>query len=817
MSNIREPQSPIHPHEHKLVRSLGLLDVVMIGIAGMVGGSIFVLTGPAIGLAGSSVILAFILNAIITLFTAMSYAELGSAMPEAGGGYLWVREGLRRPNAFISGWMAWLAHIIAGSLYAVGFGSFFISLLQMTNILTIDNLFGIIPLDKLTAVIVVAVFTFINIKGTSETGRVGTIITAVQIVAIISIIIAGLWSMSSHPTNWQSNFADFLPMGFAGLVAAMGLTFIAFEGYEIIVQTGEEIKNPKRNIPRAIFISLALVVIMYCLIAFVSIGAIFPDESSWQFIGIHGDLGIMKAVELFLPYGAFIVLAGGLVSTLAALNATTFSSARVAFAMGRHYNLPHILSAIHPKFKTPYVSVILSCIIMGVMAYSLPLEDIAHASGVIFLLLFTQVNLAVISIRRMYGDKLDYGYKIPFFPYVPIIGIILMIGLALYLLITAPLSWAITVLWVLIGFTIYRIFTFKKEIEHYSPTLTSEGNLKRKDFRILLPYTPENPDRLIRYAIQIAKEKDGEINILRTITVPHQTPLSAGVAFIESARKTFDSLEELLNKEDVVWHYFVRISHDATEAVLTTIAEQKISLMVIDYETVRSNKKLQTLVTCDVLAIIPHSEDFIVMERQNNADKIRLTTKENKKNVVVLYDNGDNSDEILRVTTWFTNTERFNLNVIAINRKGSNNYDDNDDEDDNETNNNHKGKKSINDNDTSTFIKRREFFQEAGVELNEIHVPKDVEQDSTQFAKLILESIMRYNPDVIITESYIGKYNLFTSTKFASLLLSQLNYPIIIVRDYAIPLVSIIKYIMMKITGNLGPTYLVKLMRNRIK
>src|SRR5215211_5444494 len=294
MSDIREPESPLHPHQHKLVRSLGLLDVVMIGIAGMIGGSIFVLTGPAIGLAGSSVILAFILNAIITLFTAMGYAELGSAMPEAGGGYLWVREGLRRPNAFISGWMAWLAHIIAGSLYTVGFGSFFVSLFQMTNILPLESLFGIIPLDKLTAVVVVAVFTFINIKGTSETGRVGTIITVVQIAAIISIIIVGFWVMStSNPNsnNWQSNFADFLPMGFAGLVAAMGLTFIAFEGYEIIVQTGEEIKNPKRNIPRAIFISLALVVIMYCLIAFVSIGAIFPpDIPSWQFIGQNGEL-----------------------------------------------------------------------------------------------------------------------------------------------------------------------------------------------------------------------------------------------------------------------------------------------------------------------------------------------------------------------------------------------------------------------------------------------------------------------------------------------------------------------------------------------
>jgi basic amino acid/polyamine antiporter, APA family len=814
MSDIREPESPIHPHQHKLVRSLGLLDVVMIGIAGMIGGSIFVLTGPAIGLAGSSVILAFILNAIITLFTAMGYAELGSAMPEAGGGYLWVREGLRRPNAFISGWMAWLAHIIAGSLYAVGFGSFLVSLLQMTNILPIESLFGIIPLDKLTAVAVVVVFTFINIKGASETGKVGTTITLVQLGAIISIIIAGLWVMSSNPNDddWQSNFSDFLPMGLGGLVAAMGLTFIAFEGYEIIVQTGEEVKNPKRNIPRAIFISLALVVIMYCLIAFVSIGAIFPDIPSWQFIGLHGELGIMKAAESFMPYGAFIVLAGGLVSTLAALNATTFSSARVAFAMGRHYNLPHKLSAIHPKFKTPYVAVILSSIIMAVMAYALPLEDIAHASAVIFLLLFTQVNLAVISIRRMYGDKLDYGYKTPFFPYVSIIGIVLMVSLAVYLLITAPFSWAITVLWILVGFFIYRIFTFKTEIEHYSPTITSEGNLVRKDFRILLPYTPENPDRLIQYAIRVAKEKDGEINILRTIRVPPQTPLSAGIAFTDSARKTFDSLEKLLNKEDVIWHYFVRISHDATEAVLTTISEQKIDLMIIDYETMRSNKKLQTLLTCDVLAIIPHSEDYIFSERQNNTEENGVTKNE-KRNIVVLYDDGDNSDEILKVTTWFANNEELNLKVVAINRRSLNNrYDII----------HHKTKETIKDENkddkiVSTFNKRREYFNKAGVELNEIQVSEDVEQNSAQFGKLILESVMIHNPDILITESSIGKYSLFTNSKFAHLLLYQMHCPVIVVRDSTMPLVGFVTHLMLKITGNQGPAHLVRLMRNKVK
>ena len=105
----------------------------------MIAGAIFILIGPAINLAGGAVIIAFAINGIITLFTAMGYAELGSAMPEAGGGYLWVREGLPRPNAFISGWMAWLAHIVAGSLYAVGFASFLDSLLKMLVLLTLSH------------------------------------------------------------------------------------------------------------------------------------------------------------------------------------------------------------------------------------------------------------------------------------------------------------------------------------------------------------------------------------------------------------------------------------------------------------------------------------------------------------------------------------------------------------------------------------------------------------------------------------------------------------------------------------------------------
>lgn len=790
--------SPEHPHEHHLVRTLGLADVVMIGIAGMIGGAIFVLVGPAIGLAGSAVIIAFVINGIITLFTAMAYAELGSAMPEAGGGYLWVREGLPRPNAFISGWMAWFAHIVAGSLYAVGYGSFQFSLLQMLGIVGDQPLFGFIPVDKLIAILSIAAFAYVNVKGASETGKLGIIVTVIQLGTIFALIGAGFLTINNNP-DWTSNFmANFVPIGIGGIVAAMGLTFIAFEGYEIIVQTGEEVKNPRKNIPRAIFISLTLVVLLYCLVAFVSITAISPQNTGgipvWNFISQNGDLGISKAAELFLPYGSFIILAGGIVSSLAALNATTYSSARVAFAMGRHYNLPYQLSNIHHKFKTPYIATIISAIIMAVMAYALPLDQIALAAGVIFLLLFTQVNIAVITIRRIHGDRLQYGFKTPFFPIIPIIGIFLKLGLAIYLLVTQPMSWLISVLWISIGFAVYRIYTFRKEIEHYAPIVTSEGDLARKHFRILIPYTPENPDRLIKYAIRVAKENNGEINILRVITVPHQTPLSAGTAFTERASKAFEPLENMIDKENILNHYFVRISHDANEAILSTIAEQKIDLLITDYETLRRNKALQTLATCNMLAILTGgiSDEELALEysviKENEYQGLEENDLRNrKKSLVVLYDGGDHSDMVLRTASWLEHSRRFKTTVLSIKKKEEGkhiSYSRIDNQD-------IKYKK---DKDKEKHMK---YLEQIGVEFREVFVTDSIRNNSQEFCQLILSSINASQPDLLVTGKRIGKFSVFDNEHFVSLL-ERLNCPVIVARSFVIPGLSKMRSSLMK-------------------
>ena len=610
-----------------LVRSLSLSQAIMIGVASMIGGAIFVLVGPGISAAGPALIIAFLLNGIITLFTALTYAELGSALPATGGGYKWIREGLPRPNAYLSGWMAWFAHTIAGSLYAVAFGTFFGHLLESAEI--IDNSTGI-PLDKLFAAIAIIIFAFVNIRGSSHTGKVGSAITFSQLAIIAALIIAALAAMTLTNPNWPTNFRDFFPNGTSGLVMAMGLTFIAFEGYEIIAQAGDEIKKPKKNIPKAILISLGIVVSVYILFAFVFIGGLDPlqiGQPAWEFIGSYGELGIIEAAEYYLPFGALIVLAGGFVSTLAALNATTFAASRVSFAMGRNHDLPPMFNKLHEKYRTPFVSTICSAVVMMVLAMLFDLTMIALAASVMFLFLFAQVNAACITIRRLAKEKgLSYGFKTPFFPLVPIVGFAVVSILAVYLLFSQPLSWVIALIWIAIGFVIYKLYTSKKEKQANTPLVFTQEPEERKKYRILVVYSRNTADKLAKIATAIADQNDGEISFLSTITVPKQTPLSFANKFGETGLGVFNQFKKSIS-HSIRHRYLVRLSHDPTEAILATAEEEGINTMLIDFSLLRNNRKLLSLSTCDIIGVTP-GKDF----------------EEDMSNIIISYDMGRHSN-----------------------------------------------------------------------------------------------------------------------------------------------------------------------------
>ena len=633
------------PEHTGLVRSLSLLDITMIGIAAMIGGAIFNLVGPAMHEAGPSLLIVFLVSGIISFFTALTYAELGSAFPEAGGGYRWVKEGLPRPNAFISGWIAWFAHMIAGSLYAVSIGDFFGSLL--TN-LGAASQYGGIPIEKIIAVISIVIFTYVNYRGVSLTGKIGNGLTFAQIIVIIILISSGIFAMGFVNPNWAVNFQHFIPKGITGFILAMGITYIAFEGYEIIVQAGEEVKNPKKNIPKAIFIALGVVTTLYIVFTFAFLGGLDSSKIGkevWQYIGDYQDLGIANAAQFLIPYGTILVFVGGLVSSVAALSATTFSSSRVSFAMGRQYNLPYIFSSIHPKFHTPHFAIIASGFIMLIMATWLPLEQIALVAGVMFLFLFTQVNWAGINIRRLYGHKLDYGFKIPLFPLMPIIGILCKAGLAIFLLIYNPLSWAIAIVWILIGFSIYKLYIVKKEIEHYAPLVANIGPAERKDYRIMVVFNKKTIDKLVKIAATIAKDKGGEISLLNVATIPLQIPLSMGHGFAEPIMKSFDELKTRPGFTE--YRYLVRLSHDNTEAILATAEEQGINLLVMDFYDLRNNRKLLSLTTCDILGV-----------------NIKKEFEKEISNVVVSYDKGRHSDLGLEIAHAFSNTIGSKIRII---------------------------------------------------------------------------------------------------------------------------------------------------------
>jgi amino acid transporter len=617
----------------------------MVGIAAMIAGSIFNLIGPAMHEAGPSLLIALALSGIISFFTALTYAELGSAFPEAGGGYRWVREGLPRPNAFISGWIAWFAHMIAGSLYAVSFGSFFGSLLESVGV---SSYYGGIPLQTIIGGAVVIIFTYVNYRGVSLTGKVGNVLTFTQLVIIVSLIIAGIfaWGFVNH--NWSVNFQNIVPKGFVGMMLGLGITFIAFEGYEIIVQTGEEVKNPKKNIPKAIFITLGLVTSIYIVFTFSFLVGLDPSKigsEAWKFIGDNQELGIPRAAQFLMPFGTIIALAGGMVSTVAGLSATTFSSSRVSFAMGRQYNLPYIFSSVHSKYHTPHFAIIASGFIMLIMAVWLPIEQLALAAGVMFLFLFTQVNWAGIQIRRLYGDTLDYGFKIPLFPIMPLIGIFAKAGLAIFLLIYNPLSWAIAIVWILIGFSIYKLYISKKEIEHYAPLVANIGPQQRKDYRIMVVFNKKTVEKLVTIASAIAKDKHGEISLLNVATIPIQIPLSMAHGFAEPVMKSFDELKKLPGFSD--YHYLVRLSHDTTEAILATAEEQGINLLVMDFYDLRNNRKLLTLTTCNILGV-----------------SIKKDFEKELSHFVVAYDKGRHSDLGLEIAHSFSKSLDSKIRIV---------------------------------------------------------------------------------------------------------------------------------------------------------
>src|SRR6266566_735510 len=415
----------------------------MIGLGPTIGTTIFLLVGPGYAITGPSLVLAFGLNFVVTMFTAMAYMELGSAFPERGGGYLWIRRSMRDPWGFLGGWMSWFGHCIVASFYIFGFG------------------LGI----------VVALKTVLNVSTLVLAGLDEGALT--KLFAVLAAGVLHLGQTGVPATSYEGFFkGNTAAAQFLSLLGAMGFTFIVFEGYEIIAQTGEEARNPEKNIPRAHFLVIGLSTLIFILVAFVAIGTSGncsggPGPSCLLLqSGAGGVTGNNNAIAEIagqvMPFGVQIIVFGVALGAVAALNSLIFSSSRVAFAMGRDGGLPRALGRLHARKRTPHVSIAVSGLIIVLLTLTFDINTVAASADIMFLLLFLMVNWAAIVLRRTMPDVKRY-YLMPLFPIIPMLGIASKFIIALSLWTIEPVAWLVALGWIGIGLTVHYLHG-KKEI-----------------------------------------------------------------------------------------------------------------------------------------------------------------------------------------------------------------------------------------------------------------------------------------------------------------------------------------------------------------
>ncbi len=573
-------------------RTLGFFDATMIGVGAMIGAGIFVLTGIASGEAGPAALLAFGLNGAVTLITAAVYAELASALPEAGGGYAFVRNAFPEVLAFVAGWWLWFAYTSACALYAAGFGSYFMEFLA-----------GYLPgaHHAMTAVagehaavvfmlLLAAIgFILLNVRGAEVTGKTENVIVVGKIVVLGVFIVFGLDAIFDDVEAARAEFTPFFPKGYGGVLIAMGLTFIAFEGYDLIATVAEEIKDPARNIPRATMVSVGVAVLIYLCVVVVSLGAVHPeDSSSWEFLGRYKETAIIKAAAEMMPgVGVFLIVLGGVLSTMSALNATVLASSRVAFSMARDGWLPDRIAAIHRRRRTPYMAILATGAIFAITAVALPIEALGSAASVMFLLVFAMVDLSLVALRRK-RPELKRPFRTPFYPVLPLVGFVLNTALAIYQYTFDPRPWLVVIGWTVFGLLLY-FAVFERKVRARGPQVLEVEkravSSERRRYRVLVPLAnPDTVEPLIDVAAAIARKRDGEIVAVTAAPVPVQLPISEGLKVAHHRRPLLRAAEKRAAQIGVELLTDLRVAHNVRDAIIGAVRAHRADLLVMGWK-----------------------------------------------------------------------------------------------------------------------------------------------------------------------------------------------------------------------------------------
>lgn len=590
-------------------RNIGFLGATGIGVGAMVGGGILALAGVAFSVSGPSAILAFFLNGLIALVTALSFAEMAAANPQSGGTYTYAKKALSVQVAFGVGWVVWFASLVAAVLYALGFGAFAVFALQQFPAGFLDDFFHKRTIPVFLALVALA---FYGYRLTRSNGSGGLFANIGKLTVFAILVAGGLAVLVQTPfSHVRMSMGPFFSGGFSGLIAAMGYTFIAQQGFDLIASAAGEIREPARTIPKAMVSTLAVGLAIYIPLLFIvmTVG-MEPGQLVADVSAAYPETVVAIAAQNYLgSFGFWLVIVAGIFSMLSALQANLFAASRIAQSMANDRTLTHHLSNLHPVHKTPFNAILVTCGIVALLVIALP--DVAAAgaaSSLIFLITFALAHIIMILMRkRGYGEAKTF--RVPYFPALPILGMTACISLALFQAVAVPSAGIISLLWLLAGGVLFISFFIKRaeaidaSEEALDPDLI---RLRGLNPLVLLPISnPANAESMVFVANALAPPVVGRV-LLLNILIPSD--------------KREQVLERLSNSQDVTL-YSLLASFDSgmRPDTLTTIAEhpwEEIERVVKvhrcrslllglsslhDLQTTQNLEKLVARVKCDVV------------------------------------------------------------------------------------------------------------------------------------------------------------------------------------------------------------------------
>lgn len=447
-----------------LKKELTSFDLTSIVVGSIVGADIYIASALTAGLLGPATILVWVVAGICATIIALVFAYCSYYVPRVGGPFAYVSEAFDDFYGFLTGWSIWIAEILSLPVFAIVFVQYlqyFVSL-EFYQQIIIKGLF-------------LFTLTYVNIRGVKVAGRINDILTIVKLAPLLLIIILGIGFFTVHPQTLSSNYLPFAPFGFGNFGVALVLIFWAYVGFEMGTLPASEVRNPRKTIPKAIITGMIIVTIFYLLTNFVVYGLL-----NWTTLETTKVPLVLAGITLLGTAGAVIMTIGALVSVSGSDESGTLGTARLSYAMSINGLFPKLFSKEHPKYRTPYMALL----VQGIIAFSLSIF-----SGLLDLISFSVFNLAfaflltclaLLVLGKRNKLKKLYGHRI-----LPVVGIVICLYLiSMFLIGATPLFVkVIGIIAIALGIPLYVFFSPKTDIYHLKALFLSEEAIFMRQFQ----------------------------------------------------------------------------------------------------------------------------------------------------------------------------------------------------------------------------------------------------------------------------------------------------------------------------------------------